>query len=71
MYREGMLRSDFHDSNDDGSFDVTSHFGRDGSMILREQDLDHDGRVDVRTAYRGGRVVRRQIMSPEALAELP
>jgi tetratricopeptide (TPR) repeat protein len=69
VYREGLLRSDFQDTTGDGLFDEILHFGDDGSLALRERDLDHDGRIDVRTTYRSGRMVRREIMNPEVVAE--
>jgi tetratricopeptide (TPR) repeat protein len=70
VYREGLLRSEFHDTSGDGHFDEIQHFEVDGSLAMRERDLDRDGEIDVRTAYRDGRMVRREIMNPEVATEL-
>ena len=42
------------------------HFAADGSLAVQENDLDGDGRVDIRTRYREGRMVQREIMGAEA-----
>ena len=34
-------------------------------MTVRDEDLDGDGNVDVRTVYRAGKLVRRELASPE------
>jgi tetratricopeptide (TPR) repeat protein len=65
IYRDGQLRSESRDTKGDGRYDEIEHFDDDGRLALREQDLDHDGVIDVRTTYRAGRIVRREIMNPE------
>ena len=63
------FRSDFRDTSGDGRFDEIDHFDPDGSLAMRESDVDKDGVIDVRTAYRSGRMVRREIMNPDAVSE--
>ncbi len=71
VYANGLLTSESRDTNEDGRFDLLEHFDDIGALAVREEDLDHDGLIDVRTHYRSGRVVRREIMNPEILGERP
>ncbi len=36
-------------------------------LARREEDIDGDEEIDVRTAYADGRIVRREILNPELL----
>ena len=69
-YQDGRLESDMQDVQGHGRLDRTDHFAADGSLVLREEDLDDDGRVDVRTVFSDGKVVRREILDP-ALVQAP
>jgi hypothetical protein len=71
IYRDARLRSESRDTIGDGRYDKIEHFDEDGRLALREEDLNHDGQIDVRTAYRNGRMVRREIMNPEIVSDLP
>lgn len=71
VYRDGRLRSDFRDTEGDGRFDEIQHFDIEGSLTLRESDLNGDGVIDVRTAYRNDRMIRREIMNPEVEGTQP
>jgi len=54
-----------------GTPDTFDHFESvDGRAVLgrREEDRDGDGRIDVLSLYRGGRLVRREIADPEPVA---
>ena len=56
------------DTTGDGRFDRVEHFDADGALTLREEDINGDARIDVRTAFESGRMVRREILDPEALS---
>ena len=63
---ELRLAAERRDTSGDGRFDDVQHYDSEGLIRLREEDVDSDGRVDVRTAYSRGRIVRREIMSPDS-----
>jgi len=63
-YADGRLEFESWDSNGDGRFDRFQHFDETGALTLREEDLNADGVVDVRTLYRDGRMIRREIAEP-------
>jgi hypothetical protein len=65
-YRDGLIDLAAHDTMGDGHHDRFDHFDRAGGLVLREEDLDGDGQFDVRTHYREGRLLSREILSPEA-----
>ena len=69
-YEEGALVGELRDTTGDGRFDHVEHFDETGSLTLREEDFDGDDEVDVRTAYRNGRIVRRQFVNPELASEI-
>ena len=54
-----------------GLLDTFDQLDREGRVDLREEDLDGDGAIDVRSFYRAGRLVRRELSQPEAEATLP
>ena len=43
---------------------------RRGDVSVREEDVDGDGRIDLRTHYRSGRMLSREILNPVALEVL-
>jgi hypothetical protein len=69
VYRDGRLLSEARDSSGDGRIDWIEHFDHQGRTALREEDLDSDGQIDVRTTYRTGRMIRREIMNPDMLID--
>lgn len=71
LYRDGVLRSDFSDVDEDGRFDEIVHFDADGVLVLRETDSDGDGRVDVRSLHRGGRLEDQESRGPGIEADAP
>ena len=50
------------DSQGDGRFDTVDGFDERGELRVREEDRNGDGRVDVRSRYRNGRLDRREIL---------
>jgi tetratricopeptide (TPR) repeat protein len=65
-YDDGLLAHDDWDTSGDGRFDRFDLYGRDGQLDWRAEDLDGDGKIDVRTQYRGGRIQRREILDTAA-----
>jgi tetratricopeptide (TPR) repeat protein len=61
VYADGALDSEHRDTTGDGTFDRYERFDDDGNVALREEDLDGDGVVDVRTIFEHGRLVRREL----------
>lgn len=71
-YADGQLASEARDTDGDGLLDRFETFNDDGLVITREEDLNADGHADVRTRYRNGRLLSREIENPavvEALLE--
>jgi hypothetical protein len=68
-YADGALVSEDHDTNGDGSLDRFDHFDAEGRLRERGEDLDGDGRVDLRSIYREGKLVRREVASPAFLPD--
>ena len=48
-------------------FDRFDRYARDGQLASRREDLNGDGEIDIRTLYRGGRIIRRDILDPSAV----
>ena len=67
VYADGRLREESSDTNGDGAFDRFQHFDARGTLTIREEDVDGDAEIDVRTAFTDGRIVRREILNPELL----
>jgi tetratricopeptide (TPR) repeat protein len=61
----GALAGEGRDTDGDGRLDRFDRFDADGNLDLREEDLDGDGGVDVRSVYRAGKLVRRELARPE------
>jgi hypothetical protein len=70
VYSGGVLENEAVDTNGDGSFDRFQRFDETGSLTMREEDVNGDDEIDVRTAYNNGRIVRREILNSELLTEL-
>jgi len=61
LYEGGVLASESTDTDGDGTPDRFDHFDADGFVETRDEDLDGDGVLDMRSTYRGGRLVKRSI----------
>ncbi|MGH0028699.1 MAG: hypothetical protein ACQGVC_02835 [Myxococcota bacterium] len=68
-YADGRLRTEEADTNGDGRLDTFDRIGNDGRVDVREEDLDGDGAIDVKSVFRAGKLVRREITSPELVPE--
>ncbi len=64
IYKSGQLARELLDTNGDGRYDRKDIIDRSGNLNKREEDLDGDGEVDVRTHYRDGRIRSREILNP-------
>jgi len=69
-YDAGRLSRESRDTNGDGVLDRFERFDADGEVQERAEDLDGDGEVDMRSFYRNGRLVRREIVDPLRVQEL-
>ena len=69
LYREGELRAEKSDTDGDGVLDRFDQLDAQGRVDLREEDIDGDGEIDIRSVYRGGKLVRREISDPDQLPE--
>ncbi len=61
-YESGVLVRAAHDTNGDGWLDRFDWFDADGRVALREEDVTGDQRIDVRSTFRNGRLVKRELM---------
>ena len=68
-YSGGQLRREESDTDGDGVLDRFDRFDAAGFVGFREEDLDGDGAIDVRSEFRGGKLVRREVTPPEHLPE--
>ena len=68
-YANDALVSEDHDTNGDGSLDRFDRFDAEGRLRERGEDLDGDGRIDLRSIYREGKLVRREVASPVFLPD--
>jgi hypothetical protein len=66
-YRGGAISGEARDSNGDGSLDTFDRLDAAGRVALREEDVDGDGAIDVRSIYEGGRLIRRELSRPDLL----
>ena len=62
-YSGGMLTAEARDTDGDNGLDTFDRFDSDGNLGLREEDLDGDGSIDVRSVYQAGKLVRRYLVS--------
>ncbi|MCK7510617.1 MAG: hypothetical protein MZV70_45530 [Desulfobacterales bacterium] len=58
------------DTNADGRLDRFERFDTGGEVASREEDLDGDGTIDVRSRYEKGRLVRREITDPSLVERM-
>lgn len=65
VYENGRVASESLDTDGDGVRDRFDRFDADGYIETRDEDLDGDGQVDVRSTYRAGRLVERSIREAE------
>jgi Flp pilus assembly protein TadD len=64
VYTLGKLTGESRDTNRDGVLDRFDRLDADGELVLREEDVNADGTIDVRSIYSAGRLVRRQLAMP-------
>jgi hypothetical protein len=67
-YAEGTLSAEARDSDGDGRLDTFDRFDADGNLGVREEDVDGDGGIDVRSYYEGGKLIRRELSTTDALS---
>ena len=65
-YTLGKLTGESRDTNRDGRLDRFDRLDENGELVLREEDVDADGAIDVRSIYSAGRLVRRAARDPGA-----
>jgi len=63
-YTRGKLTGESRDTNRDGSLDRFDRLDERGDLVLREEDVDGNGSIDVRSIYSAGRLVRRELATP-------
>ena len=64
-YENGRLVAEERDTDGDGRLDRFDRFDASGHVAQRDEDLDGDGAVDVRSLYEQGRLVRREFSDPK------
>jgi hypothetical protein len=64
-YQRGALSGEARDSDGDGRLDTFDRLDAEGRVALREEDVDGDGAIDVRSVYEAGRLIRRELSRPE------
>jgi len=67
IYQAGRLYREQRDTTGDGQLDCEEQYAEDGSLAVREEDLDGDSEFDIRTLYRAGRMFSREILNPAAV----
>jgi tetratricopeptide (TPR) repeat protein len=65
-YAEGRLRIEASDTSGDGSLDRFDRFDRSGRVEVREEDRNSDGRIDIRSFYRNGKLARQEIIDAKS-----
>ena len=63
-YTLGKLTGESRDTNRDSVLDRFDRLDENGDLVLREEDVNADGAIDVRSIYNAGRLVRRQLAKP-------
>lgn len=66
-YEAGRLRAEAADTDGDAVLDRFDRLDEEGHVARRDEDLDGDGDVDLRSHYRAGRLVRREVLDPSFL----
>lgn len=69
-YNEGALTSEARDTDGDDLLDRFEIFDGQGRVVSRDEDLNADGKPDIRSRYRDGRLISREIEDPELLEAL-
>ena len=67
-YADGFLSAEARDTDGDGQLDTFDRFDDEGFIGVREEDLDGDGGIDVRSIYEGGKLIRRELSTSDALS---
>lgn len=70
-YAGDTLLAEDTDTDGDGVLDRFDRFGADGRVEVREEDLDGDGTIDVKSEFRGGRLVKRELSQPQLTPRPP
>jgi tetratricopeptide (TPR) repeat protein len=68
-YTQGTLVAEERDTDGDGVLDRFDRFDDEGRIDVREEDVDGDGEIDVRSVYRGGKLVKRELSDPGQVPE--
>jgi tetratricopeptide (TPR) repeat protein len=66
-YREERVTGEARDTNGDGRLDTFDRLDSAGRVAARDEDVDGDGAIDVRSVYEAGRLIRRELSRPELL----
>ena len=64
-YTLGKLTGESRDTNRDGLLDRFDRLDENGNLVVREEDVNADGVIDVRSLYNAGRLVQRQLATPQ------
>jgi hypothetical protein len=64
VYTRGQLTGESRDTNKDGKLDRFDRLDASGNVVLREEDTNADGSIDIRSIYSAGRLVRRELATP-------
>jgi tetratricopeptide (TPR) repeat protein len=70
QYADGRLASESRDTDGDGALDRFETFDAAGAVTAREEDLNADGRIDVKSQFKDGRLVSREIEDPAVVESL-
>jgi len=70
-YEGSALRQGDADTDGDGVLDRFEYYDATGALAAREEDLDGDGRIEVRSEFEAGRLRRREILDPALVDPAP
>ena len=65
-YADGFLSTEARDTDGDGQLDTFDRFDDEGFIGVREEDLDGDGGIDIRSIYKRGKLIRRELSTSDA-----
>lgn len=60
-YSGDHLTAEARDTSGDGALDTFDRLDAEGRVVLREEDTNGDGHIDVRSIYEAGHLVRREL----------
>ena len=60
-YSGDRLTTEARDTSGNGVLDTFDRLDAEGRVVLREEDTNGDGEIDVRSVYEAGRLVRREL----------